>query len=66
MDCYTDWCKWCKVLDEKSFSNDTIARILNYYFYPVKFDAEGQENLTINGEEYKSTLNKKVVKEHTN
>ncbi|MBQ0113123.1 MAG: DUF255 domain-containing protein [Bacteroidales bacterium] len=59
MDCYTDWCKWCKVLDEKSFSNDTIARILNYYFYPVKFDAEGQENLTINGEEYKSTLNKK-------
>ncbi|MCF0211128.1 MAG: DUF255 domain-containing protein [Bacteroidales bacterium] len=59
IDCYTEWCKWCKVLDEKTFQNDTIARILNYYFYPVKFDAEQQEDLTLKGIEYKATMNKK-------
>ena len=48
IDCYTDWCKWCKVLDRKSFSEDTVAAILNYYYYPCKFDAEGQEPITIN------------------
>lgn len=59
IDCYTSWCGWCKVLDEKTFSNDTIARILNYYFYPVKFDAEGQEDITINGTIYHPTKNAK-------
>ncbi|MBQ9253946.1 MAG: DUF255 domain-containing protein [Bacteroidales bacterium] len=59
IDCYTDWCKWCKVLDEKTFSNDTIARILNYYFYPVKFNAEGQEDITLKGVEYKAVKGSK-------
>ena len=21
IDCYTDWCGWCKVMDKKTFSN---------------------------------------------
>ncbi|MBO6117533.1 MAG: DUF255 domain-containing protein [Bacteroidales bacterium] len=52
IDCYTSWCGWCKVLDSKSFSNDTIAAILNYYYYPCKFDAEGKDVITIGGETY--------------
>lgn len=52
IDCYTSWCGWCKVLDERTFSNDTIARILNKYYYPVKFDAEGSDDITINGKTY--------------
>ena len=52
IDCYTSWCGWCKVLDNKSFSNDTISAILNYYYYPCKFDAEGKDVVTINGETY--------------
>ncbi len=59
IDCYTSWCGWCKVLDKETFSNDTIARILNYYFYPVKFDAEGSEDITINGTVYHATTNAK-------
>lgn len=55
IDCYTSWCGWCKVLDNKIFSNDTIAAILNYYFYPCKFDAEGQEVITINNQTYQGT-----------
>ncbi|MBR1769305.1 MAG: DUF255 domain-containing protein [Bacteroidales bacterium] len=57
IDCYTSWCGWCKVLDEKTFSNDTIAGILNYYYYPVKFDAEGQEDITIKGHVYHAIKN---------
>ncbi len=52
IDCYTSWCGWCKVLDNKSFSNDTIAAILNYYYYPCKFDAEGKEVITLENETY--------------
>lgn len=52
IDCYTSWCGWCKVLDEKTFSNDTIARILNKYYYPVKFDAEGSHDIIINDKTY--------------
>ena len=52
IDCYTSWCGWCKVLDQKSFSNDTVAAILNYYYYPCKFDAEGKDVITIGGETY--------------
>ena len=52
IDCYTSWCGWCKVLDQKSFSNDTIAAILNYYYYHCKFDAEGKEVIKIDGTTY--------------
>lgn len=52
IDCYTSWCGWCKVLDERTFSNDTIAQILNKYYYPVKFDAEGSNDITINSKTY--------------
>ncbi len=53
IDCYTSWCGWCKVLDQKTFSNDTVAAILNYYYYPCKFDAEGSEDVTIGKNTYK-------------
>ena len=55
VDCYTSWCGWCKVLDSKTFSNDTIAAILNYYYYPCKFDAEGGEIIKINDETFLGT-----------
>lgn len=52
IDCYTTWCKWCKVLDKETFENDTIAAMLNKLYYPVKFDAEGNDELMINGVAY--------------
>ena len=59
IDCYTSWCGWCKVLDEKTFSNDTIARILNYYYYPVKFDAESNKDIKVNDKTYRAKKNSK-------
>jgi len=49
IDTYTDWCGWCKKLDQETFSNPVIAEILNKKFYPVKFDAEGKNPVTFLG-----------------
>lgn len=45
IDVYTDWCGWCKVMDKKTFSEPTIAAMLNEKFYPVKFNAEQREDV---------------------
>jgi thioredoxin-related protein len=52
IDTYTDWCGWCKKLDQDTFSNPVIAEILNTKFYPVKFDAEGNQPVTFLGKNF--------------
>jgi thioredoxin-related protein len=49
IDVYTDWCSWCKVMDQKTFSNPEIAEYLNKHYYPVKFNAESKEPITFQG-----------------
>ena len=41
VDFYTSWCGYCKKMDRETFSDPTVAKILNQYYYPVKFNAEG-------------------------
>jgi thioredoxin-related protein len=53
IDVYTDWCKWCKVMDTDTYSNQIIADYLNKNFYPVKFNAEQKTDVTLNGKTYK-------------
>lgn len=52
IDTYTDWCGWCKKMDMDTFTHPVIAEILNKYFYPVKFDAEGEESVTFLGQTF--------------
>jgi thioredoxin-related protein len=52
VDTYTDWCGWCKKMDKETFTNQIISDILNNKFYPVKFNAEGSENITFYGQTY--------------
>jgi thioredoxin-related protein len=52
IDTFTDWCGWCKKLDEDTFSNKVICNILNTRFYPVKFDAESSEPINFMGQPF--------------
>jgi thioredoxin-related protein len=52
IDTYTDWCGWCKKMDKDTFTNGVISDILNKKYYPVKFDAEGKENVTFFGQTF--------------
>jgi thioredoxin-related protein len=52
IDTYTDWCGWCKKMDKETFTNSVISDILNNKFYPVKFDAEGNESVNFLGQTY--------------
>ena len=52
IDTYTDWCGWCKKMDQETFTNPVIVDILNASYYPVKFDAEGKESIKFFGQTY--------------
>lgn len=53
VDVYTDWCRWCKVMDNNTFSDPEVAKLLNNDYYPVKFNAEQKEDVTLQGYTYK-------------
>ncbi|MCR4811654.1 MAG: thioredoxin family protein [Bacteroidales bacterium] len=53
VDFYTTWCGWCKKMDKDTFTDKVVAKIMNKYFIPTKFDAEGDASFTWNGVEYK-------------
>lgn len=52
IDFYTHWCGWCKVMDQKTFSDPNVIKLMNKYFYAVKFDAESKETINFKGKDY--------------
>lgn len=53
LDVYTEWCYWCKRMDESTFQDTSIAAYINENFYPVKFDAEQKQDIEFKGKVYK-------------
>lgn len=49
---YTDWCTWCRRMEEQTFSAPHIATFINEKFYPVKFNAETKEDIVYKGKTY--------------
>lgn len=50
VDVYTDWCGWCKVMDQKTFTHKEISKYVNKNYYAVKLDAESSEKVLYKGE----------------
>lgn len=46
MDVYTDWCGPCKLMDKRTFTDKNVIAFINENYYPVKFNAEGTEEIT--------------------
>ena len=45
IDVYTDWCGWCKRMDETTFGDSDVASYINTHFYAVKLNAEGEKSM---------------------
>lgn len=54
VDVYTDWCYWCKVMDQKTYSQDIIIKKVNEYFVAVKFNPEVNGTHVINNDSLNS------------
>jgi len=56
---HTQWCNWCKRMNENTFTRPEVASYINGNYYPVQFDAEQQQVLQYKGEEYEFVENQK-------
>ena len=52
VDIYTDWCKWCQVMDETTFADATLLADLQKDFYLVKLNAETTTPIEFKGKTY--------------
>ena len=57
IDVYTYWCKFCKVMDEKTLGDSEVTAYINQHYYPVKLDAEQKEEITFKGVDYNYVAN---------
>lgn len=53
IDVYTDWCGWCKRMDQSTFTDPQVAEFMSKNFYAVKFNAEQKESVSFKGHELK-------------
>ena len=45
---HTSWCNYCKMMENSTFKNREIIRILNDDFYFISLDAEGKNDIHFN------------------
>ncbi len=47
VDCYTDWCGWCKVMDKQTMPDAGVVGIMNDKFIATKIDMEKGEGISL-------------------
>ena len=50
---HTDWCKYCKMMEVKTFADSALARTLNQHFYCLDLDAEQTKTLLFLNRKYR-------------
>lgn len=45
---HTSWCKYCKMMENSTFKNSEVIRLLNENFYFVSLDAENKKEIRFN------------------
>jgi thioredoxin-related protein len=48
VDVYTDWCVWCKRMDQATFQDAEVVDYVNKNYYAVKLDAESKKMIKFN------------------
>ena len=51
IDFYTDWCGFCKKMDESTYRDTALIRYINEHYHAVKLDAEAA-TISANGKDY--------------
>ena len=52
---HTDWCKYCQAMQNTTFKNDSIIKLLNESFYFIDLNAEKHRNISFQGQTFKYT-----------
>ncbi|MCB0644037.1 MAG: DUF255 domain-containing protein [Phaeodactylibacter sp.] len=52
VDIFTDWCVWCKRMED-TFQQEAIANYVNQHYYAIKFNAEQKDDITFKGKTYR-------------
>jgi thioredoxin-related protein len=52
VDVYTDWCHWCKVMDQKTYADPAVAGLMKKGFVAAKLNAEGKNIVNYQGQSY--------------
>ena len=49
VDIYTHWCGWCKIMDQKTYTNPEVVKYINSKYIAVKLNAETTDSLVYKG-----------------
>ena len=53
---HTSWCKYCKMMENSTFKNRDVIKLLNDTFYFISLDAESKNDITVNNHTFKFKL----------
>ena len=52
IDVYTSWCGPCKMMMKNTFTDPMVITYINKHYYAVKFNAEGNQEVSFKGNTY--------------
>ncbi len=55
VDFFTDWCKWCKVMDEKTYADADVQKTISRNFIMARVNPEKPGTVHFMGQEYQNS-----------